>query len=334
MNIKRICLLLSAGALLFPVPVFADNLRVTSAVFSPDYETVTVTLSDAPASAVVRYDLYVNGNGYSYISWTHDVRNTSTDSMRGFRQEIFKEGGTGRGALEVFACPSDYHATEDCSEPFVVPIATTPVGSFSDIPDSHPHATAIRYIHRRGMVGGYEDGTFKPDLTINRAEFTKIITLAFHQQKDINQCTEHTFSDVPGGAWYERYLCHARSVGLITGYPDGSFRPAQQISFVEAAKIIANAFHLVPADICNGGHCPETDYDHPWFEVYVRALEARSAIPRSIHRFEQLMTRGAMAEILYRLNPDAPTLSSGGFDGLMLTKRCDDRIRAGDGSCE
>ncbi len=48
-------------------------------------------------------------------------------------------------------------------------------GSFSDVPDDHPYIKAIEYLQNNDIVQGYEDGTFRPEQTINRAEFTKVL---------------------------------------------------------------------------------------------------------------------------------------------------------------
>ena len=83
----------------------------------------------------------------------------------------------------------------------------------------------------------------------------------------------------------------AQCLSLIDGYPDGTFKPASNINFAETAKIVANAFML---DL--EGH--KTDV---WYEPYVRALEDLEAIPETIKSNDQLITRGEMAEIVYRV---------------------------------
>ncbi len=327
--------------LFLPIVSFAQSgAQITSATFSNDYDTVSVVLSEAVQSAVLRYDLYINGNGYSFSSYSHDLENTMTDSMSGFKQQIMQQGSTGRATLEIYLCPKNYRSIHDCNAAFIVPIVSAPLGEFSDVPSTHSNADAIRYVHKRGLVGGYPDGRFAPDGKINRAEFTKIITLALFQQSMINQCETHYFSDVPKGSWYERYLCRARDGWLLTGYPDGTFKPGQYISFAEAAKIIANGYNLIPRnDHCNGKLCPDSNSsEHPWFEKYVQALEQKSAIPFSIFQVHQTISRGEMAEILYKLSPDAPKQSTQTYDALMryesLMQHCAELKGLGFESCE
>lgn len=86
---------------------------------------------------------------------------------------------------------------------------------------------------------------------------------------------------------------------MIGGYSDGTFRPADPINFVEAAKIIAVADTVGygPPDLP-----PETTV---WYERFVQYLEQRRAVPSSIAVFDQPLSRGEMAEIIWRLRTTA-----------------------------
>ena len=47
--------------------------------------------------------------------------------------------------------------------------------SFSDVPPDHDAYEAVEFLKTQNIIGGYPDGTFKPDRTVNRAEAAKII---------------------------------------------------------------------------------------------------------------------------------------------------------------
>lgn len=171
--------------------------------------------------------------------------------------------------------------------------------SFSDVPARHPHADAIAFVRSEGIVGGYPDGTFRPDHLINRAELVKMLIASYYagvQGPGPEECLQDPmiFSDV-SREWFASYVCVAKSMGIIGGYPDGSFRPGQQISFVEAAKIMVNFLRV------DAREQPLTPGDPVWYEPFVRYLEERSSIPQTITTFNHTMTRGEVAEILYRL---------------------------------
>src|SRR5665213_2671719 len=59
---------------------------------------------------------------------------------------------------------------------------------FSDVPATDPASVALDDLHTRGIVDGYPDGTFRPNNTINRAEFVKILEAAVTTQQDRFQC--------------------------------------------------------------------------------------------------------------------------------------------------
>lgn len=166
--------------------------------------------------------------------------------------------------------------------------------SFADVSADHANSAAINYVQSENIVSGYADGTYKPDRTINRAEFTKIIVAASLNTDRLSFCFAENplsarFSDVDRSQWYAPYLCLAHLQSFIAGYNDGTFRPNQPVTFVEAAKIITKGFGMDSATT------------NLWYEGYVRSLESKSAIPVSVTSFEKQLTRGEMAEIIYRL---------------------------------
>jgi len=166
--------------------------------------------------------------------------------------------------------------------------ANSALAIFSDVPMQHPNAKAIDYVRDEGIVSGYPDGTFKPEQPINRAEFTKIIIEAVLGQAPLEHAGE-CFPDVNSEEWFYPYVCYAKRVEIISGFPDKTFRPGQNISFAEAAKIVANSFHM------------QTGLGEPWYQPYIDALEEKNAVPPSLQDPAELLTRGEMAEIIYRI---------------------------------
>ncbi|MDP3975317.1 MAG: S-layer homology domain-containing protein [bacterium] len=184
--------------------------------------------------------------------------------------------------------------------------APASLASFPDVPSTHPNAEAIEYVQGEGIVSGHPDGSYKPDLKINRAEFTKIIVEALPNMRP--HIRETCFPDVPADSWFHEPVCLAKHWGIIGGYPDGTFKPAQNISFVEAAKIIATGFGLSIA--------PDQNI---WYKPFVRALGEQKAIPTSITDFEHKITRGEMAEMIYRLKAEGVNKSSQTYETLAGT---------------
>lgn len=195
----------------------------------------------------------------------------------------------------------------------VLSLPTIVLAAFRDVPPNHANADAIAYVQSQGIVNGYADGTFHADAPINRAEFTKIVTLYKFGQQMIDMCgSRMQFTDLAFDAWYVKYICRAKDGGLISGYPDGTFRPEQNINFAEAAKIIART------DIFNAGDpvLPK-DLGGPWYDIYLSYLSYYSEIPLSISSVDHTLTRGEMAEIIYRLrNKDHLALPSKKYDSV------------------
>lgn len=186
------------------------------------------------------------------------------------------------------------------------PPTAPPISTLSDI-IGHIYETAIQYVFDAAIVSGYPDRTYKPDITINRAEFTKIILLATTPSQDI--FGENCFPDV-GKEWFAPYICTALQKGIIQGYPDGTFKPGNTINFVEAASIIIHAFSYSTEPGCT---CL------PWYKPLVDTLAELKAIPTSITSFDSRITRGEMAEIIYRLKLNVTTKESKTYDQLLGT---------------
>ena len=176
--------------------------------------------------------------------------------------------------------------------------------NFTDVPSGHKHFDAIDYIESQNIVEGYDDGSYKPDNSINRAEFTKIIIGSQFGTAQIEACQTHTigFTDVISQAWFAPYICVARKQGIIDGYPDGTFGPANNILFTEAAKILVESFSI------------DTQTLSPWYAPYIQALSDRKAIPVSVQSEDKAITRGEMAEFIFRLKTNNTSRSGTTFN--------------------
>lgn len=176
--------------------------------------------------------------------------------------------------------------------------------TFWDVPESSTYYDAVENLADRGIVRGYDDASFRPQNRINRAEFTKIVIGSVAGKGELDGCLVNAkaagkyplFLDVKDGDWFFPFVCVAKMRGVVTGYGDGSFRPGAEINFVEAAKIVIKT--LRPPTV----HAPSPDApDAIWYRPFVLALEEWDAIPMTIESLTHVMTRGEMAEILYRL---------------------------------
>lgn len=106
---------------------------------------------------------------------------------------------------------------------------------FSDLVGTK-YEEAVIMLNGLGIVDGYPDGTFRPNNLITRAEFTviadKIAKLALNEANSI-------FSDIDSH-WAKNYIAVAAKNGFLSGYPDGTFRPNNSVTYAETATILVN----------------------------------------------------------------------------------------------
>lgn len=181
-------------------------------------------------------------------------------------------------------------------------IPVLPASAFSDVSGKTSYSAAIEAMRQQGVIEGYADGTFKPGATINRAEFLAIILRGLAQDFEKNSEGLSCFPDVKAKDWFSAYVCGAREMGIIEGYPDGLFHPERDINFVEASKIIALAYKQ---EVQQGGSV--------WYEPYARALDGSKAIPPSIGTFDQRISRGEMVEMMWRIGEGKTDQPSKGY---------------------
>jgi len=186
---------------------------------------------------------------------------------------------------------------------------------FGDVPSYHQYADAIEDLAYQGVISGYPDGTFKPDQTINRAEFVKIIVESQFSDLDIETClADHTmptwayvyFDDVPYQSWFSKYICVAATHGIVAGYPDGTFHPSQPINFAEALKILLESAQVDVRTVRFAEHPLLYVKSSDWFSRYFIYAHNKALInPQKFYHPGQLVTRGEMADLIYRFNENA-----------------------------
>lgn len=161
--------------------------------------------------------------------------------------------------------------------------------TFSDLSISHTNRDAILFLQTRGIISGYADGTFRPDSQINRAEFTTMVIGSLYGH---NLTDKSCFPDVQAGQWYAKYICKAKDLGIVNGYPDGHFAPSNAINYVEALAISLNSRAVIT-------RAPERGED--WYIGLSEYAEIANLRPGNITSAGKLLSRGDFAEINYRL---------------------------------
>ena len=115
---------------------------------------------------------------------------------------------------------------------------TTLANAYTDLNEDNPHYQAINYLSEENIFNGYNDGTFKSESFINRAEFLKILLLGF-VDAEFPEDIESNFYDVSINDWHSKYINYSFAQGWVDGYGGGYFRPENNINLAEALKLIS-----------------------------------------------------------------------------------------------
>lgn len=126
---------------------------------------------------------------------------------------------------------------------------TLPAAAFPDI-TNHWALEDIHLLSAKGLMGGYPDGTFRPDQGVTRAEFTRMLISALNMDETAwaLEASHRLFRDVPLNHWARGYIQLAWELGIVSGYKDGTFRPEQVINRAEMASMLLRALNFVGHD--------------------------------------------------------------------------------------
>ena len=106
---------------------------------------------------------------------------------------------------------------------------------FTDVAEGAWYYDAVSYVYAEGLMAGTSDTTFSPDITTSRAMIA-VILWRLEGSPTVDAYTD--FSDVADGAWYTEGVRWASSVGVVGGYPNGSFGPNDPITREQLAVML------------------------------------------------------------------------------------------------
>ena len=111
---------------------------------------------------------------------------------------------------------------------------------YTDMDQNHWAYQSIKFLTEVGVVVGYPDGTYKPDIPVTRAEFASMAIKALGQE-DSNVTQDIHFSDVKPDFWAYNIIKKAVYFDLIPDAKDSDFRPYDSVTRAEAITIAVNA---------------------------------------------------------------------------------------------
>lgn len=125
--------------------------------------------------------------------------------------------------------------------PLIAPAPAIAQTTFPDVPAGYWAEPFIQALVARGVIAGFpEDGTFRPEEPVTRAQFAAMINRAFNRpvvRQPVN------FADVPAGYWGAEAIQRAYTTGFMAGYPGNVFRPNENIPRAQVLVSLANGLN-------------------------------------------------------------------------------------------
>lgn len=185
----------------------------------------------------------------------------------------------------------------------VVALAATP--SFTDVADTANYAEAVNTLAALGIVTGYEDGTFKPEDNITRAEVTTMVVAAINATEQAEGMMGTTqFSDVQDEAtrWASGYINVGVANSFISGFEDGTFRPSENVTYAQIISMLVRALN----------YTDYADYLGGWPNGYLSLGQSTGITSGVSMNANDVVTRGQVA-ILINNFLDTPKVEVNGF---------------------
>ena len=159
---------------------------------------------------------------------------------------------------------------------------------FPDVDANAEYAEIIEYISQMGYMVGDANGNFNPDKTVTRAEMAVILCNMLGETENLT-AGGSVFTDVPANHWANPYVVKAAELGLVTGYGDGRFGPADVITYEQALTMLINAY--------GGGDAAKEQGGYP--NGYIKVASDSGLIQNVFAQKGDFLMRWQVAMMLY-----------------------------------
>ena len=188
---------------------------------------------------------------------------------------------------------------------FALALSTVAFGAtYTDVAEDNAYYEAVETLNKLGIVTGYEDGTYKPEDGVTRAEMAALIARIQGYGETAKASANTAFTDVPASHWASGYIASAAGMGIINGYGDGTFGPDDQVLYEQAVKMVMATLGYTPFAEKNGGY--PTGYLAAAQRYEVVAGVANAAVG-------QAANRGTVAQLLENAI-DTPLMIQAGWN--------------------
>ncbi|MEL6351964.1 MAG: S-layer homology domain-containing protein [Cyanobacteria bacterium J06627_28] len=234
----------------------------SASVDSATVDSATVDTEDAPATAEVsarsaRQQLAEQAQARrDRIAAGTPIAEDIQDGVVGAIAGVTGAAATSEGALSE--TPTDAEAAEATEDAVSSDTGETAPGSavpseaasadpaseaiaFADVSDDYWAKPYIDALSSRGLISGYEDGSFKPDDPVTRAQIANVVSRTF----DLTvEAEDFPFSDVPDDNWAKDSISEVVQGGFMTGFPDDTFDPNAPVTRAQALTTLVTGLNV------------------------------------------------------------------------------------------
>ncbi|NJO41191.1 MAG: S-layer homology domain-containing protein [Cyanobacteria bacterium RU_5_0] len=185
----------------------------------------------------------------------------------------------------------------------VAPPVSQATGEFPDVPAEYWAYPFITNLSQRGIISGFEDGTFRPEQPVTRAEYAALLERVLPPEQAQQSIA---FTDIPSNYWAAPAIDEAVKTGFLKGYPEGNFAPDQPISKVQVLASLVNGVRL--PESANASQTAQTFQDSnqiPQWAIPAVGTATESNIvvnypDRAMLNPNQPITRAEIAALVYQ----------------------------------
>ena len=166
--------------------------------------------------------------------------------VQGYPDGLYRPGfAVDRAAMAVYLV----RALVGGDDQIPTPAAQEP--TFPDVPADHWAYAAVEYAAANGIVRGYGDGSYQPSWQVTRGQMAAFVARAIAEpigeqgMEGYEAPADPTFADVPTSMWCYTHVEYLSELGIVSGYPDGLYRPTATVTRDQMAVYVARAFGLM-----------------------------------------------------------------------------------------
>lgn len=179
---------------------------------------------------------------------------------------------------------------------------------FTDVSNTE-HEIAIQTLADLNVINGYQDGTFKPDQQVSRAEMAALLVRALGYGNMASNLTTTAFTDVPKENWASGYIAFANGIGLIAGYGNGKYGPSDPVTYDQVITMVVRALGYTEETL-KGGYPMGYIYKAAQLDILDNVKTGNIPAPR-----------GTIAQILYNaLNTEIVEVTTSPVLGVVNIK--------------